>query len=98
MRTLFASVLLLCALPAFAGGRTFALSTVVANGSTSLHPHESSITVRAPRAMKVSQSFGGGNVFVPLPGRLNNGGTQRLYTVKTGSFFVSPVGSMFFIK
>ncbi len=89
---------MLCALPAFAGGRTFSLSTMVANGSTALRDNEPSITVRAPRATKVSQSFGGNNVFVPLAGRLNTGGTQRLYSVKTGNFFVSPAGTMFSIK
>lgn len=98
MRTLVASALVLFSLPAFAGGRTFALSTVVNNGSTKLKASESSVTVRAPRTTKVSQSFGGGNVFVPLAARLNATGTMRLYTVATGSFFVSPAGSMFSIK
>ncbi|MEO6953403.1 MAG: hypothetical protein ABI321_16500 [Polyangia bacterium] len=98
MRTLVASALVLFAVPAFAGGRTFALSTVVNNGSTKLKPSEASVTVRAPRTTKVSQSFGGGNVFVPLAARLNSAGTQRLYTVKPGHFFVSPAGTMFSIK
>ena len=98
MRTLLASALVLFAVPAFAGGRTFTLSTVVTNGATTLKANEASITVRAPRTTKVSQSFGGNTVFVPIANHLNNGGTQRLYTVGKGSFFVSPAGTMFSIQ
>jgi len=97
-RSLAFALVLLPALPAFAGGRTFALSTLVNNGTTKLKSGEQSITVRAPASTKVSQSFNNTGVLVPVPSHLNAAGTNRLFTATSGQFFVSPQSTTFKIK
>lgn len=97
-RSLAFALVLASALPAFAGGRTFALTTLVKNGTTPLRSGEQSVTVRADPGAKVSQKLGSTGVLVPVPSHLNAAGTSRLFTASSGKFYVSPDNSTFKIK
>ncbi len=97
-RLLACALVLLPALPAFAGGRTFALTTLVKNGTTQLKPTETSLTVRAIPQSKVSQQFGTTGILVPVPSHVNAAGTSRLFTVTPGQFYVSPQNATFQIQ
>jgi hypothetical protein len=92
------ALVLLPALPALAGGRTLALSTMINNGSTKLHAGETVITVRAPKSSKLSRSMGDSDTFVPIAGILNTTGTKRLFKLDAGRYYVSPSDALFSIK
>jgi hypothetical protein len=99
MRRLLAfALVLLPALPALAGARTLALSTVITNGATKLHAGETSITVRAPKGTKVSQSVGASSLYVPIAGKLNAAKTKILFKVEVGKYYASPSSALFSIK
>ena len=99
MRRLLAfALVLLPALPALAGGRTLALTTVVGNGSTKLNSGETSITVRAPKGTKLSQYQSAASLYVPMSGKLNAAKTKILFTVDAGKYYASPTSALFSIK
>ena len=91
------ALVLLPALPALAGGRTLALSTVIKNGSTKLNAGETTITVRAPKASKLSVSIGG-STYVTISGKLNATGDKRLFKLDAGKYYASPAEALFSIK
>jgi hypothetical protein len=87
-KILACALVLLPALPAFATGRTLAVTTVVKAGIEKLKPGESQITVRTPRNTKVSQ-WTAGDSYVALPSKLNAAQTKRLYRLGPGDYFAS---------
>jgi hypothetical protein len=91
------ALVVLPALPALAGGRTLALSTVAKAGTEKLRSTETQITVRAPRGTKLSQSLGGG-IYAPISGNLNAAKTKVLYHLGKGDYYASPIDALFSIK
>lgn len=96
-KTLAFALVVLPALPAFAGGRTLALKTVVNAGTEKLRASEAQLTVRAPRGTKLSVSIGS-NVYAPISGNLNAAKTKVLFHLGTGSYYASPADALFSIK
>lgn len=76
----------LCALGtvAFAGGRTFNLDTLAKRGTIKLRPGEQTVTVRAPKSVRLNQTFG--PAFRPVAGKANKAGTATLYRVTRGTY------------
>jgi hypothetical protein len=95
-RVLAIALVLLPALPAFAAARTLALATMVRRDPTQLRTGEETLTVKAAKNAKLSRWNGdAARTFVPVPSRLNAAGTNRLFTVTEGSYYVSPSGAGF---
>jgi hypothetical protein len=100
-RLLLFALVLLPALPAFAGGRTFAASTLVTKGSLKLKSGESGVTVKAAIGEKLSYSSSGSSgSFAPLTSVKNAAGTSLLYRGAGSGYYYasSPLSGGFQIK
>ena len=102
MRRLFVfALVLLPALPALAGGRTFAVTTLAQRGTLKLNKGESSVTVKSKIGLKLSFSTTGTTgSYLLLSAQKNAAGTDYLYRgVGKGYYYASsPVGEGFQIK
>lgn len=79
---------------AFAGGRTFNLSTLAKRGGVALRPGEKAITVRAPKGSQLNKTFAA--AFRPIPGKSNKAGTATLFRVTQGAYQIRGAASLRF--
>jgi hypothetical protein len=100
-RLLVFTLVLLPAVPVFAGGRTFAVTTLAQRGTLKLNKGESSVTVRSKIGLKLSFSTSGTTgSYLLLPVVKNAAGTDYLYRDAGKGYYYasSPIGEGFQIK
>jgi hypothetical protein len=100
-RLLVFALVLLPALPALAGGRTFAVTTLATRGTLKLKSGESSVTVKSKIGLKLSFSTTGTTgSYLLLSAAKNAAGTDYLYRGAGKGYYYasSPIGEGFQIK
>jgi hypothetical protein len=100
-RFLVFALVLLPALPALAGGRTFAVTTLAQRGKLKLNKGETSVTVKSNIGLKLSFSTTGTTgSYLLLPAVKNSAGTSYLYRDAGKGYYYasSPIGEGFQIK
>jgi hypothetical protein len=89
MRRIIAfALVLLPALPVFAGGRTFKLPSAEYS-FIRLKPGEKTVTLRAKPNTKLSRNWGNGTLYTKMKGKLSADGTHRLFKIDQADYITA---------